>query len=137
MTLYDDDFVSWTQQQGTLLRSMSAVNGLDIENLVDEIEGLGRAAVAELEDAIRRVFEGLLRRSIDPSSTSIEDILSAQYEAVIRSDAGVWRHVDLDKIWRLAKRPLDIVRSERCPITIEQLISEDFGVEESVTALRL
>lgn len=136
MTLYYDDIVAWSREQADLLRSMPETHSLDIANLVDEIEGLGRTAIAELSSAIRQLLSGLICRSIDPGSISVEDILAVQSEAVIRSDAGVWRHVDLDKIWRLAKRPLDIGRSERCPITIEQLISEDFDVGESVTALR-
>jgi len=135
MTLYDDDFVSWTQQQATLLRSMPAVNGLDIENLVDEIEGLGRAAVAELEDAIRRVLAGLVDLSMEPGTVNVEDIYSAQSAAIIRADGGVWRHIDLDKTWRLAVRSMSGF-PDRCPFTIDYLLSEDFDVEKSIALIR-
>lgn len=107
MTLYDSDFILWTQQQASILRSMPDTQGLDIENLSDEIEGLGRTALADLSNAIRQLLSCLIRRSIDPASLSIEEILSAQSEVIVRSDAGVWRFVDLDKIWRLAKRSVE------------------------------
>lgn len=137
MTLYDTDFVAWTQQQAARLRSMPGTDNLDIANLVDEIEGLGRSAVADLSNAIRQLLNGLIRRLIDPATISIEDIYSAQSDAIICSDAGVWRHVDHDRVWRLAKRGVDVDLPERCPFTIEQLIAEDFFVERAIVALRL
>ncbi|MBB4104389.1 DUF29 family protein [Allorhizobium borbori] len=135
MSLYDTDFVLWTRQQADLLRSMPDSTDIDIEHLTDEIEGLGRSAVAELSNAIIRVLRGLVRRSIDPGSITIEEILSAQSDVVIRSDAGVWRHVDLDMVWRLAKRHVDL--PEACPWSIEELTAEDFKVEEAAAASRL
>lgn len=136
MTLYETDFVDWTRQQAALLRSMPSVDGLDIDHLVDEIEGLGRSAVADLSTAIRQVLEGLVLRSIDPSSVSIEDVYSAQSEAIIRSDAGVHRHVDLDKIWRLVarSRPEGLLPAQ-CPLSLDRLLAEDFNVAEAVESI--
>lgn len=71
MTLYDTDFVTWTNQQAAVLRSMPVNAGLDIENLVDEVEGLGRSAIADLSTAIRQVLTGLIRRAIDPAAVSL------------------------------------------------------------------
>lgn len=56
MTLYDTDFVLWTREQADLLRSMPDHASLDIGNLVDEIEGLGRSAIADLSTAIRHLL---------------------------------------------------------------------------------
>lgn len=83
------------------------------------------------------MLSGLIRRSIDPSSVILEEILSAQSDAIIRADAGVWRHVDLDRIWSLAKRSVDVALPERCPLLIELLIAEDFDIEKAIAALRL
>lgn len=129
MTLYDTDFVTWTRQQADILPSMPDTTSLDIDHLVDEIEGLGRSAIADLSNAMRQVLTGLLHRSIDPASVSLEDIYSALSDAISRAEAGVWRHVDLDKVWRLARRTVDVDGPEKCPITIEHLISEDFDIE--------
>lgn len=40
-TLYDQDFYAWTQRQVELLRS-GRLGELDIENLIEEIESLGK-----------------------------------------------------------------------------------------------
>jgi hypothetical protein len=40
-TLYDQDFHAWTQHQAELLRS-GRLGELDIENLVEEIDSLGK-----------------------------------------------------------------------------------------------
>lgn len=136
MTVYDTDFVNWTKQQVALLRSMPNTDKLDIVNLVDEIEGLGRAALADFSNAIRQLLSTLIRRSIEPSSTTIEDIYSVQADAIIRANGGVWSHVDLDKVWRLAKRSVDVELPDTCPITIEQLIVEDFDVDQALLLIR-
>lgn len=115
---------------------MPADAELDIGNLAEEIEGLGRSAIADLSSAIGRVLTGLMKRSIDPDMISPLDIYSAQSEAIIRADAGVWRHVDLDHVWKLASRSVDAELPDRCPLTIEEILSEDFSVVKAVDALR-
>lgn len=60
MTLYDTDFVRWTKQQVALQRSMPGTDKLDIVNLVDEIEGLGRSVVSDLSNAVRRFLSGFI-----------------------------------------------------------------------------
>ena len=45
--LYDTDFYAWTLEQSRLLRSGN-LQGLDIENLVEEIESLGKQERREL-----------------------------------------------------------------------------------------
>jgi hypothetical protein len=53
-SLYDTDFVAWTEQQADLLRRQLAgerVNGLDWERILEELEDLGKSetrAVASL-----------------------------------------------------------------------------------------
>ena len=41
-TLYDTDFYTWTQEQAALLRE-GASTALDLGNLAEEIESLGKA----------------------------------------------------------------------------------------------
>jgi hypothetical protein len=137
MSLYDDDFVAWSRQQASLLRSMPDTTGIDMEHLTGEIEGLGRSTIADLSNALLQVLSGLIRRSVDPAAVTIGEILSAQSEAVIRSDAGVWRHVDLNRVWKLSKRHADAVLPERCPWLIEELTAEDFDVAKALSVLRL
>ena len=41
MTNYDQDFYGWTQEQAALLRT-GQLNDLDIANLIEEVEAMGR-----------------------------------------------------------------------------------------------
>ncbi|MGB3203351.1 MAG: DUF29 domain-containing protein [Nodosilinea sp.] len=50
-TLYDQDFYGWTQRQVDLLRT-GRWEDLDIENLVEEIESLGRQERQELRNRL-------------------------------------------------------------------------------------
>lgn len=136
MTLYDTDFVAWTRQQAALLRTMPATDGLDIEHLIDEIEGLGRSAIADLSTAIRQVLTGLFRRAIDPAAVSLEDIYSLQSDAIMRADNGVWRHVDLDRVWRLVKRSTDVELHDHCPIAVDQLLAVHFDVAAAIKTIK-
>jgi hypothetical protein len=63
-TLYDQDFVTWTEQQAEALRS--AANGktnqpLDWENLAEEIESLGKSDRRELHRQIYRIIRHLAK----------------------------------------------------------------------------
>src|SRR5438128_176130 len=56
-TLYEQDFVLWTEAQAKALRE-AAVGGntpLDWENLAEEIESLGRSERRELRSRITRI----------------------------------------------------------------------------------
>jgi hypothetical protein len=134
MTLYESDFVTWTRQQAALIRALPADSGLDIEHLSEEIEAAGRTAVADLSTSLRQLLTAIVRRSHDPGSVTIEDILAAQSEAVKRSDAGVWQHIDLDRIWKLATRRMDGM-PKTCPFMIQQLIAEDFDIQKMIAQL--
>ena len=47
MSLYDQDFYQWTQEQAALLKA-GALSQLDIENLTEEIESMGKSQKKEL-----------------------------------------------------------------------------------------
>ena len=52
---YEDDLFAWTQEQAALLRA-HAVDGIDWENLAEEIEIDGRARPARAREPPRRSF---------------------------------------------------------------------------------
>src|SRR5215216_3513269 len=64
LSLYDEDFVSWTEQQAQALRSAargSTNQPLDWENLAEEIESLGKSDRRELRSQIYRVVRHLAK----------------------------------------------------------------------------
>lgn len=59
---YDDDFYAWTQQQAELLRcGPAAANRLDIENIAEEIEDLGRSELHAAQSLCEHIIEHLLK----------------------------------------------------------------------------
>ncbi|PSR17914.1 DUF29 domain-containing protein [filamentous cyanobacterium CCP3] len=66
-TLYDQDFYGWTQRQVDLLRA-GRWNELDIENLAEEIESLGRQERQELRNWLGVLLGHLLKWHYQPEA---------------------------------------------------------------------
>jgi Domain of unknown function DUF29 len=61
-SLYEDDFYAWTQQQAELLRQLRpAGNELDLENIAEEIEDLGRSDLRAAQSLCEHVIEHFLK----------------------------------------------------------------------------
>ena len=60
MINYDQDFYGWTQEQAALLRA-GRLNDLDIENLIEEVETMGRSEKRELESRLTVLLVHLLK----------------------------------------------------------------------------
>ncbi len=68
-TLYDQDFYAWTQHQAKLLRA-GQLGELDIENLIEEIESLGRQERQELRNRLGVLLGHLLKWQYQPAARS-------------------------------------------------------------------
>jgi hypothetical protein len=62
---YEDDLFAWTQEQAALLRAHT-LDGLDWENLAEEIESMGRRDRRELKSRLRVVLLQLLKWQAQP-----------------------------------------------------------------------
>ena len=60
MINYEQDFYGWTQEQAALLRA-GRLNDLDIENLIEEVETMGRSEKRELESRLTVLLVHLLK----------------------------------------------------------------------------
>ena len=68
-TLYDEDFVRWTQEQAAALRRAKGSNlALDWENLAEEIESLGKSDRRELRSQITRILRHLVKLEASPAA---------------------------------------------------------------------
>lgn len=59
-TLYEADFYAWTQEQAELLR-LGKLNFLDVNNLLEEIESLGKQQKQELRNRLGILLGHLLK----------------------------------------------------------------------------
>ena len=66
MSDYQTDFYSWTREQAELLRS-GRLDELDIVNLIEEIETLGRSERRELESSLTVLLVYLLKWQFQPA----------------------------------------------------------------------
>ncbi|MEZ4864398.1 MAG: DUF29 domain-containing protein [Caldilineaceae bacterium] len=66
MTVYEHDFYAWTQQQAQLLRD-HAFTQLDIENLIEEIESMGRSERRQLSNRLELLLMHLLKWHYQPA----------------------------------------------------------------------
>jgi hypothetical protein len=68
-TLYDQDFYAWTLQQVELLKA-GKLEGLDIENLIEEIESLGKQQRQDLRNRLGILLGHLLKWHYQPEARS-------------------------------------------------------------------
>lgn len=71
--LYERDFYAWTQDQAALLRAWPEAlrpNALDLENLAEEIDSLGRSQRSAIESLMMRIVEHLLKLRSHPDQAS-------------------------------------------------------------------
>ncbi len=66
---YEQDFYAWTQEQSKLLR-LGQWQGLDIENMVEEILALGRQQKQELRNQLGILIGHLLKWDYQPDMRS-------------------------------------------------------------------
>jgi Domain of unknown function DUF29 len=67
--LYEADFYSWTQEQAMLLRSQQW-NRIDLPNLIEEIESLGKQQRQELRNRLSVLIGHLLKWHYQPQQRS-------------------------------------------------------------------
>ncbi|MEB3231668.1 MAG: DUF29 domain-containing protein [Leptolyngbyaceae bacterium] len=60
-SLYEQDFLLWAEDTVTKLKARDFEN-LDLENLIEEVESLGRSERKELASRLAVIFEHLLKR---------------------------------------------------------------------------
>lgn len=66
---YDENFYAWTQEQARLLRN-GDVRLIDIENVAEEIESIGRNDRRELESRLTVLLAHLLKWQFQPTQRS-------------------------------------------------------------------
>jgi hypothetical protein len=146
-SLYQTDYYAWTKQQAAALRAMAAArvdSKLDLENLAEEVESLGRSDLNTVRSQVRRIIEHLLkleyspasepridwRDSVDQARDDIEDHITASMFPDVAAD--------LDKLFGRARRSAAsglVKHGERvaaaalptsCPYSFEQIVNQDW-----------
>jgi hypothetical protein len=136
---YDEDFYAWTVEQARLLRT-GELSALDIENIAEEIESMGRSDKREIESRLTVLLAHLLKWLFQPEQRSsgwsgtireqrrrIEKLLrespslrpmlaDAVEEAYAEAREDAWEETGLGQ---------DAFPAE-CPFTAEQVLARSF-----------
>jgi Domain of unknown function DUF29 len=136
---YDDDFYAWTMEQARLLRS-GELSLLDVENIAEELESMGRSDKRELDSRLEVLLVHLLKwrvqvqfRSRSWSGTireqrsRIEDLASESPS--LRPQLSRIQPSLYARARRVASNETGLPASmfpASCPFTAEQVMAEDF-----------
>jgi hypothetical protein len=147
-TLYDDDIVSWAEQQAAALRELAArpelSNAVDWENVIEEVECLGRSEWKGVASELRNALTHILKGYCDPASLSRQawSLETGRFLDEARSDyrPSMRQHLDMNELWRRAFRQAsdELVTygrrvppgiPEACPFTLEEMLDDSFSYE--------
>jgi hypothetical protein len=136
---YDEDFFAWTQEQARLLRAGDTVD-VDVENLAEEIESVGRSDRREIRNRLTVLLTHLLKWQFQPrrrgnscSLTIWEQRL--QIESILKDSPSLqpfFAEIVPDYYRRAREKAARETRMglrnfpAQCPYTPEQILSEDF-----------
>jgi Domain of unknown function DUF29 len=111
-SLYDDDILLWSEQQAAAIRRLGRnareiPNELDIENVAEEIEGVGRSELAAVESYLELIFVHLIRLLVEPDSTTVRhwrsEIAAFHANAQRRYSPSMRQRIDVNALWRSAR----------------------------------
>lgn len=136
-TLYDTDFVEWTERTAALLRE-GRFDEIDIEHAAEEIEDLGRSERWTVQSQLKRMMKHLIKQRIQPERAGASwqvsiDNARDRVEFQIEDSPSLRRYAEenLQKIYRRAVRdalaetginPKQANLPEECPYTLYDLL---------------
>ncbi|GAB6140859.1 DUF29 domain-containing protein [Methylosoma difficile] len=143
MSNYDHDFYSWTQEQAGLLRA-GRLSDLDIQNLIEEIETMGRSEKRELQSRLTVLLVHLLKWTYQPERRGRSWTLTIEgqrinFQDVFEDNPGLKPQIEaiFSNAYRLARinaskeTGLDRrIFPETCPWTFEQVIDDGYYPSE-------
>jgi hypothetical protein len=143
--LYETDFHRWTVEQSQLL-ALGKLDDLDLVNLGEEIESLGRQERAELENRLAILLGHLLKWELQPELRGKSWRLTIkeqrlQIQKLIRKNpslkpylsAAIADSFELALVLVEKETPLESQDlPEVCPYSIEQIFDKDFPVGREV-----
>ncbi len=140
--IHETDFLRWTEQQAKLLRA-GRLDELDVANLLEEIEDMGREQKVALQSLIRMILVHLLKLELSPAGDTrakwTEELMELRAQAESRLEdtpslasyaQGLYR-----KAWPQARRIADralaahgesVELPRECPYSLEQVLDPDF-----------
>jgi hypothetical protein len=137
-TLYEEDFYAWTQRQAELLRCLpNPGNELDLENIAEEIESLGRSDLRTALSLVTHIIEHFLKLEYsglhEPANHWRAEIVEWRFQLEQVLTQSIEGKLDLPSLHRAALRLVRRLEDDVpgltnrlpkvCPYTLEQIVS--------------
>lgn len=139
--LYDTDFYSWTQKQAELIRA-GRLSELDLDNILEEIESMGRSDYRALQSRLGVLFMHLLKWQYQPerrqTGSSWERTIKEQrkqIKRILRSNPGL-KHKLTDMLTEAYMDAVEDAHDEtglptstfpkKCPWSYEEAMNPEF-----------
>jgi hypothetical protein len=154
-SLYDEDIYAWAQQQAEVLRRLAETrqdlpNELDLENVAEEIEDVGKSELREVESFIRLMFIHLIKAASAPEARAYrkweKEIRVFRADLLKNLTRSMEAMIDVNYEWKLATIKADADLSEHgdqlppdlpaeSPFSLEDLTGEGFDFEKAVARI--
>jgi hypothetical protein len=150
-SLYDVDIVSWSEQQAAAVRALARrpelSNALDWENVIEEIESVGRSEIASVESALSQMLVHIVKYvsapGTQPTGSWRREIIVFQASAARNYRASMRQRIDWQLLWTSAIRIADaslnifgdkVVRGlpATMPFAPEELVATDFDADRAL-----
>jgi hypothetical protein len=136
---YDEDFALWSAHQAALIRA-GRFDLVDLENVAEEIESLGRSDRRQLQRRLEVLIMHLLKWRYQPTHRSRRWQLTlvdqrSRIERLLRESPSLRRELDrlLDEAYPCARRMASAETGlalrtfpRACPYAVEQVLDPDF-----------
>ena len=145
--LYDEDILLWSEQQAHVIRRLAGArrdlpNELDVENVAEEIESVGRSELAAVESFMELILAHLIKLSAAPESTMDRhwrsELISFHGNMRRRYAESMRQRIAIADIWRQVREQAIAASAEpfetgqrmpvTCPFTLDDLLSERIDI---------
>ncbi|MFE1748269.1 DUF29 domain-containing protein [Coleofasciculus sp. H7-2] len=145
-SLYETDFYSWTQEQAEILRHQQW-SKLDLPNLIEEIESLGKQQRAELRNRLKVLIGHLLKWEYQPEQRCRSWLMTIRVQRrdtqeLLEENPSLKPYLEeaLQKIYE-SGRDLAVGETnlplktfpESCPYTLDEIFRDGFYPGEAAT----
>ncbi len=154
-TLYDDDILLWSEQQAAAIRRLrepgrAVPNELDVENVAEEIEGVGRSELAAVKSYLRLIMLHLMKLAGEADAGAAGhwrgEIAAFRADLMDRYAPSMRQRIDPDALWReVVQRvsfdpqlvQVDPARlPESCPVALDALLATRIDVDALAAQVR-
>jgi hypothetical protein len=155
-SLYDEDVYAWAKQQADALRRLARAgrdlpNELDLENVAEEIEDVGKSELSKVESFIQLTLVHLLKAASVPQACAYRkwmiEVRVFRAELLKNLTRAMRQNIDIDELWGLGRlrAEADLLDNGdeispnlpgRSPFSLEDLTAGEFDFDAAVARIR-